>query len=550
MASKRCVLTCRRALSVVGGADENTFFEFAIAPNLLQPGNNVIAVEVHQFVPTSSDLSFDAELSVTQQSGIGIPINLPTAVKARTRSASGVWSAIEEADFLVNLVPASPSNLRITELHYNPATGSSSAEFIELRNVSQETIMLDGVRFSVGITYDFNAASKRWLAPGEVMVLAENSATFTAAYGPIAQHLGQYSGSLSNGGERLTLLAADGSTIQTFIYDDTGNGWHGTTDGGGPSLTVLRTNGNYDLATNYRPSFLAGGTPGVEENDAPIDIVLTGTTVQENLAGTTIGQLTANDPDDFETATFTLLATADSSLFSLVGNSLLLGPAALDFEASATRSVSIRVTDRNGLSFEKNVVISVVDVPELILAPVIADGSSQRSSVDKVTLTFDSSVVIAADAFSLIRRGTSGGTVATSFTQQTNALGQSEVTLSFSGSFTRPTGALADGYYQLTIDGTKITRGNVPLDIDQNGVVGDSLVIGDDEADGFFSLFGDNDGNGLLNLAEFGQFRGAFGKTPGQAGYNARFDFDGAGIGLADFAQFRGRFGKPKMPWQ
>ena len=47
------------ASSAVGGANENTFFEFKAAATLLQNGMNVIAVELHQANATSSDLSFD-----------------------------------------------------------------------------------------------------------------------------------------------------------------------------------------------------------------------------------------------------------------------------------------------------------------------------------------------------------------------------------------------------------------------------------------------------------------------------------------------------------
>ncbi|GHC61199.1 alkaline phosphatase PhoX [Ulvibacter litoralis] len=44
--------------STVGGGDEDTFFNFTIA-NLLQNGDNVIAVELHQRSGSSSDLGFD-----------------------------------------------------------------------------------------------------------------------------------------------------------------------------------------------------------------------------------------------------------------------------------------------------------------------------------------------------------------------------------------------------------------------------------------------------------------------------------------------------------
>ena len=46
----------------VGGADESRFFSFAVDPSLLVTGANVLAAEVHQQSPDSSDLSFDLRL--------------------------------------------------------------------------------------------------------------------------------------------------------------------------------------------------------------------------------------------------------------------------------------------------------------------------------------------------------------------------------------------------------------------------------------------------------------------------------------------------------
>ncbi len=46
----------------VGGAAESTFFPTNLPGTVLQPGTNVLAVEVHQFSADSPDLSFDLEL--------------------------------------------------------------------------------------------------------------------------------------------------------------------------------------------------------------------------------------------------------------------------------------------------------------------------------------------------------------------------------------------------------------------------------------------------------------------------------------------------------
>ena len=45
-----------------GGDDENNYFEFPVDPSVLVPGENLIAVEVHQNSSTSSDLGFDLRL--------------------------------------------------------------------------------------------------------------------------------------------------------------------------------------------------------------------------------------------------------------------------------------------------------------------------------------------------------------------------------------------------------------------------------------------------------------------------------------------------------
>ncbi len=50
------------ALTAVGGADETSWLPFPFAASRLQPGENILAVEVHQSAVTSSDLSFDFSL--------------------------------------------------------------------------------------------------------------------------------------------------------------------------------------------------------------------------------------------------------------------------------------------------------------------------------------------------------------------------------------------------------------------------------------------------------------------------------------------------------
>ncbi len=243
--------------------------------------------------------------------------------------------------------------------------------------------------------------------------------------------------------------------------------------------------------------------------------------------------------------------TVDDSRFEIVGGVLKLKAGmSLNYEATPTVNLSITARDLANAQFTKSFTISVVDLPELATSAVaLGDNTIQRSWLNKLSVTFDGAVTLASGALTVTRRGPDGGVVTSAQSPTVNAQGQTVVTLNFSGPFTRgSSGALVDGFYQLTIDGTKISRGGQMLDSNGDGQTGDITTIGSSEADKFFALYGDTDGDGIVGVAEFGQFRSTFGKSVGQSGYNEVFEYDGdAIVGVSDFGQFRSRFGKPKL---
>ena len=55
------------ALNTIGGAAETNWFHVLLGSKLLLPGTNILAVEVHQSAPNSSDLGLDLELTATLQ---------------------------------------------------------------------------------------------------------------------------------------------------------------------------------------------------------------------------------------------------------------------------------------------------------------------------------------------------------------------------------------------------------------------------------------------------------------------------------------------------
>src|SRR4051794_36892986 len=57
----------------IAGADESTFYPFALAPSALLSGTNTLAVEVHQNLVTSADVSFDLRLTASRPDAIPVP---------------------------------------------------------------------------------------------------------------------------------------------------------------------------------------------------------------------------------------------------------------------------------------------------------------------------------------------------------------------------------------------------------------------------------------------------------------------------------------------
>ena len=290
----------------------------------------------------------------------------------------------------------------------------------------------------------------------------------------------------------------------------------------------------------------------IATNAIPTDVSLSNAFISENRSpASLVGVFSTTDPNAGDSFTYTLVNGAGDTgngLFTILGNELRTN-SALNYEQQTSHSIRVRTVDSGGLAFEKPLIINVRDLPEFTGIPIIGTGAIQRSVVNQVSLAVDGIVEIVSGAFAMVKRGSNGGPVAlqSSMAQVGN---QTVVTLTFSGDYTRNSqGALVDGYYELTVDGTKITRSGIGLDVNSDGIGGDTFKFGDDEADAFFALYGDTDGDGLVGVSEFGQFRSTFGKAPTDSGYNALFDFDGFGIGVADFGQFRNRFGKAKMPW-
>lgn len=197
----------------------------------------------------------------------------------------GKWSAALDRPILVSDA-ADAGSLRISEIHFHPSaptpaeqaagfTDADDFEFIEIANVSNETISLHNVRLvertmlgqTTGVDFRFANSPIRQLAPGQFVVIVENQSAFRLRYGDQVLVAGEWSGRLNNQSETVTLtFAPDGAepmTIQQIQYVDT---WFPAADGQGSSLELLNLSStnlaDWNHVDQWAASSVVHGTPG------------------------------------------------------------------------------------------------------------------------------------------------------------------------------------------------------------------------------------------------------------------------------------------------
>ncbi|MDE0839668.1 MAG: lamin tail domain-containing protein, partial [Kiritimatiellae bacterium] len=183
------------------------------------------------------------------------------------------------------LVPFSPlcAQVVINEIMYHPLEPwpdtqpyktTNLTEFIEILNAGTQSVDLATYRFDNGVSFTFDVGTT--LNPGAYGVICEDFPAFTNTYPTVTNLLGEYNGTLRNGGERITLSHRPDATwveADSIAYlDDDAH------DGTGKSMELIHP-GFHPLRNHYYGDWSAstpvGGTPGVQNsvyNAAPLPV--------------------------------------------------------------------------------------------------------------------------------------------------------------------------------------------------------------------------------------------------------------------------------------
>lgn len=321
----------------IGGADMFDVFAFE---NLLLDGENTLAIHGINAAIGSSDFLMQPSLvgTYTSTEPINDPIYYttdgsdvllengtlnPEASLYESPLMFGASTQVNAVQYDGETYSAQTSALfavdvplRVTEIHYNP-DGDDGAAFIELMNVGGVDIDLTGIGFVrndllEGIEFKFLDTDVNLILPGgQRIVIAKDLTVFETIHPNVPSYLvaeRAFSGSLSNGGEALTLVDAAGAVIQQFTYEDGGGAdemdWTDKPDGNGPSLDLIDPAGelsSWNEGSSWRASGMDQGTPGRPDPvDAAIegDANYDGTVNLEDLAklATNFGRSAVSDP--------------------------------------------------------------------------------------------------------------------------------------------------------------------------------------------------------------------------------------------------------------
>ena len=189
---------------------------------------------------------------------------VPTSQEATIDSGgSGDSGSVVEQTATAPEMTVPVDDLIISEIHYHPA--DDVAEFLELHNPTDSPIDLSGYSIADAIEVIFEEGT---VPVGGYVIVSRSAEATEMAYGVSPTAI--YTSKLSNRGERITLVAADGEVVDTVTYSDR-TPWPEAPDGDGPSLELINATFDNDDVSNWRAS--TAPTPGAANSVEGTELV-------------------------------------------------------------------------------------------------------------------------------------------------------------------------------------------------------------------------------------------------------------------------------------
>ncbi|MEQ1826588.1 MAG: SBBP repeat-containing protein, partial [Pirellula sp.] len=120
-------------------------------------------------------------------------------------------------------------------------------------------------------------------------------------------------------------------------------------------------------------------------NDAPHDLSTTGLTIAENSANTTsVGTISRSDADNGDTPTYSLIDSAGGrfTISASTGAVTVANSSLLNYEVATSHSITVRITDLSGASYDEVFTVNLTDVDEFDVTNPI-DTNATTNNVDE-----------------------------------------------------------------------------------------------------------------------------------------------------------------------
>ena len=414
--------------SIAGGADAGRFtinnstgqLSFASAPSYEAPadsgGNNVydvtvqvsdgqggtdtqaLAVTVANVNEAPTDLALSAN-TVAENAANGTVVGTVSGTDSDTGDTR-TYSLTDNAGgrFAINSSTGQITVANRSLLNYESVTSHN----LTVRVTDSGGLTYDET-FTINVT-DVNEAAPRITSNGggatALINIAENATAVTRVTASDADTRQTLAYSIVGGADAAKFTINSSTGALSFV---SAPNYEAPTDSGGNNV--------YDVTVQ-----VSDGSGGVDSqaisvtvtavNERPTDLSLSANTVAEHAAnGTVVGTVTGSDPDAGDTKSYSLTNTAGGrfAINRTTGALTVANSTLLNYEAATSHAVTVRVTDRGGLTYDETFTINLTNVNEAPSGTNATVTITEDTSHILTAANFGFSDVDAGDALSAVR---------------------------------------------------------------------------------------------------------------------------------------------------